>query len=76
MADTIAPDGGRNHFNAQASRRKSSAAIIALEKANLEPVDVVEDLALLDEADRRLAELGYVQVRRESPSPVPHLANR
>ena len=62
MADAIAPDGGRDHFNAHANRRKSSAAVMALEKANLEPVDVVEDIALLDEADRRLAELGYVQV--------------
>ncbi|MCJ1284520.1 hypothetical protein MMC26_003853 [Xylographa opegraphella] len=62
MADAIAPDGRRDHFNAHASRRKSSAAVIALEKANLEPVDVVQDIALLDEADRRLAELGYVQV--------------
>ena len=63
MADAIALDGGRDHFNAQASRRKSSAAVVALERAKHDPVDIVEDIALLDEADRRLAELGYVQVR-------------
>ena len=50
--------------DAQASRRKQSIAAIAQEKARRNThVDVVEHDALLSEADRRLAELGYVQVR-------------
>jgi hypothetical protein len=45
-----------------ARRRKSSAHEIALERAKQEHIDLLDDSELIDEADRRLAELGYVQV--------------
>ena len=51
------------NFDTARNRRKSSAAVIALERAQHEQVDIIEDVALLDEADRRLAELGYTQVQ-------------
>ena len=49
-------------FDTARNRRKSSAAVIALERAQHDKVDIIEDVALLSEADRRLAELGYTQV--------------
>ena len=47
------------------SRRKSSVNAIAAAKARNQPIQGIEDVALLSEADRRLAELGYAQVRLE-----------
>ena len=44
------------------SRRKSSVNAIALAKVHEQPVDVVENGSLLSDADRRLVEMGYVQV--------------
>lgn len=41
--------------------RKSSAGVVALEKALNDKVDLV-DAGDLSDADRKLAELGYVQV--------------
>lgn len=55
-----------SQFTQHAQRRKSSVAAAALERANQDHIDVVEDIALLDEADRRLAELGYIQVHLKS----------
>ena len=60
MENQTSSDAARN-------RRKSSAAVIALERAQHDQVDIIENVALLNEADRRLAELGYTQV----PFPVP-----
>ena len=45
------------------NRRKSSVQVKALEKALEQPVAAVE-ASDLSEEDRKLAELGYVQVRR------------
>ncbi|MCJ1308172.1 hypothetical protein MMC25_001824 [Agyrium rufum] len=53
---------GRKTSTAEGGRRKSTIAEIALAKARNEPIYDVEDAALYSEADRRLAELGYVQV--------------
>ena len=52
----------RSNLVATQARRKSSVNAIALARARGETVDVVEDASLLSEADRRLAEMGYVQV--------------
>ena len=46
--------------NTPATRRKSSVTAAALEKARHDKVEIVEDIALLSEEDRRLAELGYI----------------
>lgn len=57
VAHTTAVDSGEQH-------RKGSVSAAAFERARRNThVDVVEYDALLSDADRRLAELGYVQVR-------------
>ncbi|KAI9815939.1 MAG: hypothetical protein M1827_001931 [Pycnora praestabilis] len=64
MESTTAIEGGHraSDFDAARYRRKSSViAAKALEAAGEERVDMIEGHAL-SEADRRLAEMGYVQV--------------
>lgn len=47
------------------NRRKSSAQVKALERASEKPVAVIE-ASEVSEEDRKLGELGYVQVRRQT----------
>jgi len=51
----LQPEPARN-------RRKHSATAAALERRQHDHVDIVDGAEILDEADRRLAELGYVAV--------------
>ena len=57
------------------SRRKFSATVAALERQQHDRVDFVDAAEILDEADRRLAEMGYVAVRLDFANANSHPAN-
>ena len=51
------------HLGPTQNQRKHSATVAALERQQHDHVDIVDAAEILDEADRRLAELGYVAVQ-------------
>ena len=58
---SIVGEGCAQRLGGVQSHRKSSAGVMAVEKAMKDRVDIVQSTEV-NEADRKLAELGYVQV--------------
>lgn len=63
------------HNEPARNRRKHSATLAALERQQYNHVDIVDAAEILDEADRRLAELGYVAVQLYWPYINSHHAD-